>query len=185
MLGAMPGGDATVASLGGAAIGWGGRAGGGVHQAPDVAVALDGELFNFEELVPGLDFRPRSDAELLAALYRRHGFEGLLARLNGDFAVVLVDARSGTLWCARDRLGVKPFYYANPPGTFAGGSQPAALLRAPGVEKRVNRRFAALIAGSHYRTFDNAPTESPFARLNIPIRRGTVMSTENVIGIAA
>ena len=162
MLGAMPGGDATVASQGGAAVGWGGRAGGGVHQAPDVAVVLDGELFNFEELAPGLEPRPRSDAQAIAALYRKHGFEGLLKKLNGDFALVLADSRSGKIWCARDRLGVKPFYYATPQGAFACGSQPAALLRVPGVEKRINRRYAALIAGSHYRTFDNAPGEAPF-----------------------
>lgn len=162
MLGAMPGGDASVAALGGAALGWGGRAGGGLHQAPDVAVALDGELFNFDELAGGCDPAPRNDAEAIAALYRRHGFEGMLAQLSGDFALVLADARTQTLWCARDRLGVKPFYYAAPAGEFACGSQPAALLRAPGADRRVNRRYVALIAGSHYRTFDNAPQQSPF-----------------------
>src|SRR5690242_10167283 len=106
MLGAMPGGDAAVAAQAGAALGWGGRAGGGIHQAPDVAVALDGEVFNFEELAGGVGTRPRGDAELIAALHRQHGFEGMLKKLSGDFALVLADARAGTLLCARDRLGV-------------------------------------------------------------------------------
>ena len=162
MLAAMPSGRTGLATGQGADLGWSGNGSGGILQAADLAIALDGEFFNLEALAGEFDVPPRSDAEALAGLYRQHGFEGALGRLHGDFALVLSDTRTGQLWCARDRLGVKPFYYAAATGMFACASQPAALLCAPGVGRDVNRRFAALIAGSHYRTFDNAPEEAPF-----------------------
>ena len=57
-------------------------------------------------------------------------------------------------------------YFAEAGAWFACASQPAALLRVPGVEPDVNRRYAALIAGSHYRTFDNAAGDAPFASMH-------------------
>jgi asparagine synthase (glutamine-hydrolysing) len=72
-----------------------------------VDVVVDGHIYNRNELG---DFR--SDAELIATLHRKHGFEGMLVRLNGDFSIALYDAKSDALWLARDRLGVKPLYPA-------------------------------------------------------------------------
>jgi len=158
MLRAMPRGEDALVASGRATLGWSGAAGGGTYRADGIAVALDGELFD-------ADGR-EGDAAALAALYRSHGFEGALARISGDFALVLHDERGGRLWVARDRLGLKPLYYATPPAGFACASQPAGLLRVPGVEPRINRRYTALIAGSHYRTFDNAPDEAPFASMH-------------------
>jgi asparagine synthase (glutamine-hydrolysing) len=156
MLTAMPHGTDVLAAAGNAQIGWSGKTGGGCYQAEDLLLALDGEVFNAEEL------EAKSDAEAIAGLFRRYGFEGALKRLKGDFAIVLLDIKAGRLWCGRDRAGVKPFYYVEFAGGFACASQPAALLRVPGVAPRINRRYAALIAGSHYRTFDNALDEAPF-----------------------
>jgi asparagine synthase (glutamine-hydrolysing) len=165
MLAAMPRDSDALCSSGDATLGWSGSAGGGTYRGLGLCVALDGEIFNAAELAAELGARPASDADAVARLYRRHGFAGALARLNGDFALGLYDERSGTLWLGRDRLGLKPLYYAAVPDGFACASQPAGLLRVPGVAPEVNRRYAALVAGSHYRTFDNAPGDAPFASM--------------------
>ncbi len=161
MLAAMPRGAAALSAGGRAALGWSGRAGGALHREGGVCVALDGEIYNLHEL-PGEPGAAAGDAATIAALYRRDGFERALGRLNGDFAIALYDDTSDSLWLARDRFGSKPLYYAVTADGFACASQPAGLLRVPGVEPRINRRYAALVAGSHYRTFDNAPEEAPF-----------------------
>jgi asparagine synthase (glutamine-hydrolysing) len=158
MLRAMPRGEDALVGSGRATLGWSGTAGGGTYRADGVAVVIDGELF-------GADDR-EGDAAGIAAFYRSHGFEGALTRISGDFALALHDERTGRLWVARDRLGLKPLYYASSPAGFTCASQPAALLHVPGVEPRINRRYAALVAGSHYRTFDNAPDEAPFASMH-------------------
>jgi asparagine synthase (glutamine-hydrolysing) len=125
-----------------------------------VIVVLDGAIYNRDDLgqFPG-------DANLIAELYRRYGFEKLLTLLDGDFAVGVYDARANALWLARDRLGVKPLYYATPDRELVFASRPAPLLEFPGVGSNINRRFAAVFAASHYRYFDNVPEESPYERV--------------------
>src|SRR5215472_12207982 len=139
--------------------GWGWRSD-GVARAHGVLVALDGTLYNRDELGTAA-----TDAERIATLYRRHGFAEALRRINGDFAVGLYDPGDDTLWLGRDRFGTKPLYYTNAAGRFAFASRPRALLALPGVRRDVNRRFVALFAGSHYRTFDNEPRESPWSAI--------------------
>src|SRR4029078_9487820 len=81
---------------------------------------------------------------------------------RGDFNLAVYDTDSGVLRLARDRLGVKPLYYANTRAGFAYAARPGALLAHPGVERVAERRFVALFAGSHYRTFDNDIHASPY-----------------------
>lgn len=152
------GGDGRVAAAqaGDAAIGVSGRSG-GLTETEGVLVALDGHVYNAAELGGAGD-----DAALLARLYRQHGFEGAICRLNGDFAVALYDPADGTLRLARDRFGVKPLYYTRTSGLFAFASQPRGLTRLPGVGKTPDRRFVAVFAASHYRYFDNEPERSPY-----------------------
>lgn len=165
MLAAMPGGTALLASNGAAVCGWSGRVGGGAHETSNICLAMDGEIFNFDELACEFRPPPETDVELISALYARHGFEGMLARLNGDFAIVLFEKEAGRLWLGRDRAGIKPLYYALDKGRAGCASQPVGLLRLPGVKPEINRRYAALIAASHYRTFDNAPEDAPFSTM--------------------
>lgn len=122
------------------------------------SVVLDGFIFNAREFAAA----SVPVAEVFLDLYERHGFQGALERINGDFAVALHDASSGTLWLGRDRLGVKPLYYTDKDGMFAFASQLRGLLNLPGVSRRASRQYVALFAGSHYRTFDNDPEASPF-----------------------
>jgi len=134
-------------------------AGKSVAKLNGIEVVLDGAVYNREEFSAA-----DSDARLVADLYRRYGFEGALSRINGDFAVALHDHDTGTLWLARDRLGVKPLYYASTPELFAFASRPRALTELPGVGPAINRRFAAVFGASHYRYIDNRPEESPYER---------------------
>lgn len=129
--------------------------------ADGVDVVIDGHVYNRAELG-----QTDSQATLIAELYRRHGFAEMLARLNGDFALALYDSRTDTLWLARDRLGVKPLYYAHANEKFAFASRPAQLVDLPWIGRAPNRRFTAVFAAAHYRYFDNVPTESPYERVS-------------------
>ncbi len=82
----------------------------------NVIIALNGEIYNAfdfrNELQNwGYKFRSATDTEIVLALYLRHGFEGMLERLNGMFALIVIDLRSRELYLARDRFGIKPLYY--------------------------------------------------------------------------
>ena len=125
-----------------------------------LAVVVDGAIFNRGEL----GVFP-NDAHLVAELFRAHGFERALTRLNGDFSIALYEGVSSTLWLARDRLGVKPLYYAHTNGELAFASRPWPSDELPGIGREMNRRFAAVFAAAHYRYFDNVPTESPYERV--------------------
>jgi asparagine synthase (glutamine-hydrolysing) len=157
----VPGG--APASIGNAAgtVGWTGRDHGGVAQEGPFIVCIDGVVFNRDEhqTVAGAH---ESDATLLARLVSRHGLSAALARINGDFAVAVIDANTGTLQLARDRVGAKPLYYASVPDGVAFASRASALLGVSGVSAEPNRRFAAVFAGAHYRSIDNVPEESPY-----------------------
>jgi asparagine synthase (glutamine-hydrolysing) len=153
MLGAMTGHVATTRELRTA-----GRAALGVLAWRDPNVAADGDVI---AVVDSSLWR----ASDVIALYRRHGFVEALAHVDGDFALALYDARTNTLWLARDRFGVKPLYYARTGDRVAFASRPRGLLALPGISHEPNREFVARFAGLHYRTFDNAPRESPYAAI--------------------
>ncbi|MET0531588.1 MAG: asparagine synthase (glutamine-hydrolyzing), partial [Microvirga sp.] len=87
---------------------------------------FNGEIYNYleikAELLPHCDFRTRTDTEVLLHAYRRWGPE-CLHRFNGMFAFVIYDRRNRTLFAARDRFGVKPFYYHMTEDTFVFASE--------------------------------------------------------------
>ena len=148
-----------VGCPGTAEIGWCGNGLPRMATGGDLTVVFDGAVFNHRDLASGAP----NVAALMLDLVRERGFEAAVRAINGDFAVAAYDAATGTLWLARDRVGVKPLYYASQPDGLAFASRPGALLDQGGVSRRANRRFAALFAASHYRTFDNDPQASPFA----------------------
>src|SRR3954447_9981761 len=102
-----------------------------------VVITFNGEIYNHASLRPqlvarGHDFRTdHSDTEVLVHGYEEWGLEGLLARIEGDYAFAIWDERKGLLSLARDRIGVKPLYFARIKGSFAFASEMKALVEHP------------------------------------------------------
>jgi asparagine synthase (glutamine-hydrolysing) len=100
-----------------------------------LAVVMNGELFNYVEqrdwlIEQGHTFSTKSDTEILLHLYEEHG-PALLPKLNGMFAFALWNRQSRSLLLARDRMGVKPLYYARIGSRWLFGSELKALLTQP------------------------------------------------------
>jgi asparagine synthase (glutamine-hydrolysing) len=97
-------------------------------------ITYNGEVYNFQELRRSLEsrgyvFRSNTDTEVLLHLYTADG-PAMLDRLNGMFALAIWDAEERTLFLARDRLGIKPLYYAVHEGRLYFGSEEKALFAA-------------------------------------------------------
>jgi asparagine synthase (glutamine-hydrolysing) len=110
------------------------------NETGDVFVLLNGEIYNHVALrhelaAQGHRFRTRSDAEVLVHLYEALG-DALLDRLDGMFALALLDVRRRRLLLARDGPGMKPLYFARTSAGFAFASEVKALLAAGLVTAR-------------------------------------------------
>jgi asparagine synthase (glutamine-hydrolysing) len=108
-----------------------------------VVVVFNGEIYNHAELMPelvarGHTFRTRCDTEVIVHAWEEWG-EACVERFRGMFAFVLYDARRDCLFGARDRLGIKPLYYAHlTDGTFAFASEMKSLLVLPGLGRTLD-----------------------------------------------
>lgn len=106
-------------------------------------IVFNGEIYNHQELRPGLEarghrYRTHSDTETIVHLYEEYGRD-CLQRLRGMFAFAIWDRRSHRLFCARDRLGIKPFYYYLDSTHFLFGSEIKTLLAHPSLKAEFNR----------------------------------------------
>ncbi len=111
-------------------------------EGSDAAIVFNGEIYNFLELAEtyraqGISLRSRSDTEVLLRSYLLSG-EECLQLLNGMFAFAVYDPARETLFAARDRFGVKPFYYFQNEEFFCFASEIKALLELPFVPRRPN-----------------------------------------------
>lgn len=99
-------------------------------------VSYNGEIYNFAEIRAELEalghqFRTHGDTEVILHAYRQWG-EACVERFNGMFAFALHEPATQSLWLVRDRLGVKPLYYAQvSDGSIIFGSELKALLAHP------------------------------------------------------
>lgn len=113
------------------------------NETGDVAVVLNGEIYNYRELrrelEPGHRFKTNSDTEVLVHLYEEYG-EKLLGKLNGMFAFALWDARRESLLAARDPVGIKPLFYCDDGKTACLASELKALLSLSGVSREPDRQ---------------------------------------------
>ena len=110
-----------------------------------VVVVYNGEIYNYGELIPELTalghvFRTRSDTEVIVHAWESWG-EACVDRFRGMFAFALWDERQQTLFLARDRLGVKPLFYAHlPDGQFLFGSELKSLLAHGALDRTIDPR---------------------------------------------
>ncbi len=121
-----------------------------------VWVVFNGEIYNFKELRRDLErrghrFYTTSDTETIVHLYEDYGADAV-THLRGMFAFAVWDTKRRTLLLARDRLGIKPLFYARTPSGLAFASELKALLEVPGVDRRLS--WPAI---SHLMTFQATP----------------------------
>lgn len=114
-----------------------------------LVLVYNGELYNTDELrqellAAGHHFRGHSDTEVLLHGYAEWG-EQVVDRLNGIFAFAVWEVERGRLFAARDRIGVKPFFYALRGDTLIFGSEIKSLLEHPMVRPQIDREGLAEI----------------------------------------
>src|SRR4051812_48805771 len=107
-----------------------------------VQVVFNGEIYNYRELARDLIERGHvlsttSDTEVIVHLWEEQGPD-CVKHLAGMFALAVWDVKSRTLFLARDRLGIKPLYYAESAAGVVFGSELKAVLRVPDVARRVD-----------------------------------------------
>ncbi len=108
------------------------------NEDDSIWLVFNGEIYNYralrEELVSrGHVFKTGGDGETILHLYEDHGLD-FVDHLNGMFAIALWDTRQERLVLARDRLGIKPLYYACQPNRLLFASETKALLGVPGLD---------------------------------------------------
>ncbi|MEO7494754.1 MAG: asparagine synthase (glutamine-hydrolyzing), partial [Massilia sp.] len=115
------------------------------NAAGDVGVVFNGEIYNFPELTEELEkmgyvFRTKSDTETIVHAWEAWG-ENCVDHLRGMFAIGVWDRTKQTMFMARDRMGVKPFYYAIlPDGMFIFGSELKSLRAHPDLPHEIDVR---------------------------------------------
>ena len=107
-------------------------------------ITYNGEIYNYKELKKNIphqeSFHTTSDTETLVEMLELMGFSAL-QKLNGMFAFAAFDKYEKRLMCARDRLGIKPFFYAFHPGKwFVFASEIKALLEFPEISKEIDHQ---------------------------------------------
>jgi asparagine synthase (glutamine-hydrolysing) len=109
-----------------------------------LVLTYNGEIYNYIELrlelaAAGRVFRGQSDSEVLVEACAHWGVAATLKRLNGMFAFAVWDRQTRTLYLARDRVGIKPLYWARFGGLFLFGSELKALRAHDGWAPEVDR----------------------------------------------
>jgi asparagine synthase (glutamine-hydrolysing) len=104
-------------------------------------IVFNGEIFNHVELRAELEqrghrFTTHADTEVIIHLFEDYGVEAF-SRLNGQWALAIWDTRRRQLVLSRDRLGVRPLFYAQSPDQLVFGSEIKAVLAAPGVSTEI------------------------------------------------
>ena len=121
-----------------------------------IGIVFNGEIYNYRDLrreleAKGKSFRTHSDTEVILRLYASEGVDGL-ARLEGMYAICLYDPRTRCVHLIRDRLGIKPLYYAEIEGRFFFASEIKAILAALDSRPAIDHRSL-----SHYLTLRYVP----------------------------
>ena len=149
-----------------------------------VGVIYNGEIYNYRELIVELSalghvFRTRSDTEVIVHAWEAWG-TSCVKRFRGMFAFALWDRNRETLFLARDRLGVKPMFYALlPDGHLIFGSELKALLAHDGLSRAIDpcavEEYFALGYVAEPRTIFGSALKLPPAH-TLTLRRGEALA---------
>ena len=118
-------------------------------------ISYNGEVYSFQPIAAelaaaGHKFRGHSDTEVILESFAVNGVEPTLKRMIGMFAIALWDRRERTLTLIRDRLGIKPLYWAKFGKLFLFGSELKALRAHPGWTPRIDRSAVAAFMRHNY-----------------------------------
>ena len=108
-----------------------------------IILLFNGEIYNDSELkeellAKGYRFRSTTDTEVILKLYEEYGFEKMITMLNGMFAIVIMDLHSNMMYMARDRFGIKPFYYANIGGRIYFASELKSIIQFDDFKREID-----------------------------------------------
>ncbi|GAF19721.1 asparagine synthetase [Bacillus sp. JCM 19046] len=122
-------------------------------------IVFNGEIYNYIELrenllQQGYHFATQSDTEVLLALFAAEG-PAMVEKLRGMFAFAIWDNESSQLFCARDRFGIKPFYYFEDQERFFFASEQKSIMPLLRHEITINHQSL-----QHYMTFQYVPEPS-------------------------
>jgi asparagine synthase (glutamine-hydrolysing) len=128
-----------------------------------VWIVFNGEIYNFRELRTDLEgrghrFYTNTDTEVIVHAYEQWGTQAI-RRLRGMFGLAIWDTRSRSLLLARDRIGIKPLYYAQAPRGIYFGSEIKSILQSPDVPRELD-----LDALDHYLSFLYTPSDRSIFR---------------------
>lgn len=108
----------------------------------NLVLVFNGEIYNYlqlkEKLKDNYQFKTSSDSEVLLAAYQKWG-KACVNHLEGMFAFSIWDKINKTLFIARDRLGIKPFYYFDNNKHLAFSSEIRSLLELPMIDRKINQ----------------------------------------------
>lgn len=169
-------------------------------------IVFNGEIYNYIELRSelqgmGYEFRSQTDTEVILAAYKAWGAE-CLNKFNGMWSFALWDAGKKELFCARDRFGVKPFYYFKNAQQFIFASEIKSILTHPDVERTANEKIIynflighirdwneetffnniyQLLPGHFLRIKNNEPEIQPFYSLDLNKKADPLLNEEEAI----
>lgn len=154
-----------------------------------LCIVFNGEIYNYKDIetelrkdVPDLKLFSNSDTEILLKSYEQWG-EGCLKKLNGMFAFSVFNLRTGEFFAARDRLGIKPFYYTFINGGLIFASEIKAILKSGLIiaEPDIN----SIITQMHYQVAPNTGFNNifklaagHFLKFQIPQKKNTGIIVE-------
>lgn len=142
-------------------------------------ISFNGEIYNYQDLRKelaqlGRQFKGGSDTEVMLEGFSEWGVESTLQKLIGMFAIALWDCRDRRLWLARDRLGIKPLYYARSGPVFLFGSELKALRPHPDWVPKLNRQ-----ALGHYLRFNYVPDPATIFQATHKLGPGNLLRLDN------
>lgn len=142
-------------------------------------IVFNGEIYNYRELREelindrGCSFNTRSDTEVILRTYEVYGNK-TAERLRGMFAFVIYDKELKTLYGARDRFGIKPFYFAKMDETLLFGSEIKGFLPHPAFKKEINPDALKM-----YLEFQYSPMKETLFKGVYKLRPGNFFTYEN------